>query len=167
MLQQFTSAMERPSSTKSRVIRYMVFVVGCVAFAYVSDYNWPTGTGNLCLILFLSANVYIPAKLLRKHYQWDKVQHYFDWMAKAHCNLNTAAFVMSLVHCYTTVWANFWLWLSMVLMGVLTLNGFIMKLRYQPKLRKKLYILHTQQVVFICLIYAMLKGHYVIAWLPL
>ncbi|MBW2277155.1 MAG: hypothetical protein JRF63_06660 [Deltaproteobacteria bacterium] len=156
----------RASPTRKKVIGYIAFVLWCFSFAYFSDYNWPTGTGNLCLILFLAANVYIPAKRLRKHYRFRRVQHYFDWLLKSHCYLNTAAFVMALVHCYTTSWANFWLWISLVLMGVLTVNGFVMKLRYPPKLRKGLYVLHSQQVVFFCLLYVMLKGHYVFPWLP-
>lgn len=143
-----------------------VSAVACVAFAYLSDYNWATGTGNLCLILFLAANVYIPAKSLRKYYRFDGVQAHFDWLLQFHCVLNTASFVTALIHCYTTSWANTWLWISLVLMGVLTLNGFIMKLRYPPKLRKGLYVLHTQQLVFFSLLYAMLKGHYVFTWLP-
>ena len=59
-----------------------------------------------------------------------------------------------------------WLQASLVLMGVLTLNGFIMKLKYPPSIHKGLYVLHTQQIVFLCLLYAMLKGHYVFPWLP-
>jgi hypothetical protein len=166
MAAEHTASVAKTTTVKRRIVGYLVFLVFCVGFAYVSDYNWPTGTGNLCLILFLAANVYIPAKRLRLKYRWPRVQHYFSWLLKSHCYLNTAAFVMSLVHCYTTAWANFWLWLSLVLMGVLTLNGFIMKLRYPPKLHKGLYVLHTQQIVFVCLLYAMLKGHYVFPWLP-
>lgn len=161
-----TAATAPPSSIKRKVVGYAIFLVWCVAFAYVSDYNWPTGTGNLCLILFLAGNVYVPAKRLRMRYRWGRVQPYFAWLLRSHCYLNTAAFVMALVHCYTTAWANVWLWLSLILMGVLTLNGFVMKLKYPPRLRKGLYVLHTQQIVFVALLYAMLKGHYVFAWLP-
>jgi hypothetical protein len=149
-----------------KLLVFLAFCIWCVAFAYFSDYNWPTGTGNLCLILFLAANVYIPAKRLRMRYRWRGVQLYFDWLLKTHCWFNTASFITALVHCYTTRWANIWLWLSLVLMAALTLNGFVMKLKYQPKFRKGLYFLHTQQLVFICLLYAMLKGHYVFPWLP-
>ena len=153
-------------SLRGRLIGIGAFLLWCVAFAYYSDYNWPTGTGNLSMILFLAANVYIPAKWLRKRYRFRGVQRYFSWLLKSHCHLNTAAFAAALIHCYTTNWANIWLWISLVLMGVLTLNGFVMKLKYPPRFRKGLYILHTQQIVFICLLYAMLKGHYVFMWLP-
>lgn len=156
-----------PSSGLSRrVYGWLAFLVGSVGFAYVSDYNWPTGTGNLCLILFIAANIYIPAKRLRIRYRFRSVQPYFNWLLKYHCYLNTASFATALIHCYTTSWANTWLWISLILMGVLTLNGFIMKLKYPPQLRKGLYVLHTQQFVFFCLLYAMLKGHYVFMWLP-
>lgn len=152
--------------TWAKIRRYGLFCLFCVAFAYLSDYNWPTGTGNLCLLLFLAANVYLPAKRLRKHFRFQGVQPYFTWLLKTHCFLNTASFITALVHCYTTSWANKWLWMSLILMGVLTLNGFVMKLKYPPKYRKGLYVLHTQQFVFLCLLYAMLKGHYVFMWLP-
>ena len=118
------------------------------------------------MILFLAANVYIPAKRLRKRYRFRRVQPYFSWLLRVHCWLNAAAFICSCIHCYTTSWTNPWLQLSLVLMGVLTLNGFIMKLKYPPRIHKGLYFLHTQQFVFICLLYAMLKGHYVFPWLP-
>lgn len=142
------------------------FFVCCVAFAKLSDYNWATGTGNLCLILFLAANVYIPAKWLRKRFRFPGVQPYFSWLLRWHCVLNALAFVGGLIHCYTTSWANVWLWTSLVLMGLLTLNGFIMRLKYPPRLRKGLYFLHTQQIIFCCLLYAMAKGHYLFMWLP-
>jgi hypothetical protein len=137
------------------------------AFAYLSDYNWPTGTGNLCLLLFLAANVYVPAKRLRVHYRFSGVQPYFNWLLRWHCWLNVAAFLAAVVHCRLASWANRWLWLSLILMGVLVINGFLMKLKYQPnRVTKGLFFLHTQQVVFLVLIYAMIKGHYVFPWLP-
>lgn len=155
------------TTNKRKISGYLLFGLGCVAFAYFSDYNIPTGAGNLSLILFLAANVYIPAKRLRKRYRFRNVQGHFNWLLKKHCHLNTASFVVALIHCYTTSWANRWLWISLVLMGVLTLNGFVMKLKYPPRFRKGIYVLHTQQIVFLCLLYAMLKGHYVFMWLPL
>lgn len=157
---------EMPTHTKRSLAGYGAFVVWCVAFAYFSDYNWPTGTGNLCMFLFLAGNVYIPAKRLRKHFRFRRVQPYYTWLLKYHCYLNTASFIVSLIHCYTTSWANTWLWVSLVLMGVLTLNGFVMRLKYPPRISRGLYFLHTQQLVFFCLLYAMLKGHYVFMWLP-
>jgi len=144
----------------------VVFCICCVIFAYVSDYNFPTGTGNLCLILFLAANVYIPAKYLRKRYRFSNVQPFFDWLLSTHGYLNIAAFITSLVHCYNTSWDNNWLYAGLVLMGVLTLNGLIMNWRNRPEIKKGIYFLHTQQIVFVCLLYVMLKGHYVFTWLP-
>jgi hypothetical protein len=156
-----------PADTwKKKALGYGAFVLWCLAFAYFSDYNWPTGTGNLCLILFLAANVYVPAKRLRKRYKFRAVQPYFSWLLKSHCYLNTAAFVMACTHCYTTNWTNFWLWISLMLMGILTLNGFVMKLKYPPRFRKGIYLMHSQQFVFFALLYSMLKGHYVFQWLP-
>ena len=166
VLREITVADRPASAWKKKAIGYGAFVLSCLAFSYFSDYNWPTGTGNLCLILFLAANIYIPAKRLRKHFRFRGVQPYFNLLLKSHCYLNTAAFVVVCVHCYTTKWTNVWLWISLVLMGVLTLNGFVMKLKYPPKLRKGIYLMHSQQIVFFTLLYTMLKGHYVIPWLP-
>jgi hypothetical protein len=157
----------RPAPTlKRKTLGYISFFVGCLLFAYFSDYNWPTGTGNLCLILFIAANVYIPAKRLRLRYKFRDVQPHYNWLLRHHCFLNTLAFIMSCIHCYTTSWTNFWLWISLILMGVLTLNGFVMKLKYPPRIRKGIYLLHSQQIVFFALLYSTLKGHYVFQWLP-
>jgi hypothetical protein len=41
-----------------------------------------------------------------------------------------------------------------------------MKLKYPPRIRKGIYLLHSQQLVFLLLLYSMLKGHYVFQWLP-
>ncbi len=151
---------------RKKAVSYGIFVLWCLGFAYWSDYNWPTGTGNLCLVLFLAANVYIPAKQLRKRFRFRGVQPYFNLLLKAHCYLNTASFVVACWHCYTTNWTNFWLWISLILMGVLTLNGFVMRLKYPPRFKKGIYLLHSQQFVFFALFYTMLKGHYVFQWLP-
>lgn len=160
------AANQAPIDWKRKLTAVSLFLAFCVSFAYFSDYNWPTGTGNLCLILFLAANVYIPAKRLRQKYRFRGVQSHFSWLLKTHCYLNTASFATACIHCYTTNWTNFWLWISLVLMGALTLNGFVMRLKYPPKLRKGIYLLHSQQIIFLLLLYSMLKGHYVFQWLP-
>jgi hypothetical protein len=148
------------------VAAYLAVALVSFALTWVSDFNWPTRTGNLCMILFLAANTYQPAKLLRKHFRFRGVQIYYSWLLRWHCYLNTAAFVAACVHAYTTSWTNKWLWLSLVMMGVLTVGGFLLRFKYQPKVRKGLYVLHTQQIAFLVLLYALLKGHYTFAWLP-
>lgn len=149
-----------------KLIGYTVAIAISFALTYITDYNWPTRTGNLSVLLFVAANTYIAANHLRKRFRFRGVQLYYTWLLRWHCYLNTAAFVSACFHCYTTSWANNWLWLSLVLMGVLTIGGFLMRFRYPPKVRKGLYVLHTQQVAFILLLYALLKGHYVFLWLP-
>ena len=134
--------------------------------AWVSDYNWPTRTGNVSIVLFLAANIYIPAKWLRKWFHFRGVQVYYAWLLRWHCLLNTSSFIVVLLHAYTASWANKWLWLSFFVMGGLTVGGFLLRLKYPPKIRKGLYLLHTQQIAFVVLLYAMLKGHYVFMWLP-
>jgi hypothetical protein len=149
-----------------KLAAYLVVIAASFAVTYITDYNWPTRTGNLTILLFVAANTYIPAKLLRKRFRFRGVQIYYSWLLRWHCYLNTAAFVAACFHCYTTSWANNWLWLSLFVMGVLTIGGFLLKFKYPPKVRKGLYVLHTQQLAFFVLLYALLKGHYVFLWLP-
>ncbi len=149
-----------------RAAGYAVVIALSVLATYITDYNWPTRTGNLCIILFVAANTYIPARYLRKRLQLKGVQVYFTWLVRWHCVLNTAAFTAACFHCATTAWTNNWLWLSLFLMGWLTVGGFLMRFRYPPRVRKGLYLLHTQRAAFFLLLYALLKGHYVFLWLP-
>lgn len=131
-------------------------------YAYMSDYNLATGTGNLSMVLFLAANVYFPAKRIRLRYGLKNVQPQFDRLLVLHIWTNTAAFVAACIHCYVSLWSNNWLILALVIMGWLTVGGFLMWIKYQPgKVKKGLYILHTQQVLFFIMVFAMLKGHYV------
>ncbi|MBI5481367.1 MAG: hypothetical protein HY906_21085 [Deltaproteobacteria bacterium] len=149
-----------------KTVAYAVVISLSFVLCYVTDYNWPTRSGNLSILLFVAANTYIAANHLRKRFRFRGVQLYYTWLLRWHCYLNTAGFVAACFHCYTTSWANNWLWLSLVLMGVLTVGGFLMRFRYPPKVRKGLYVLHTQQVAFLLLLYSLLKGHYVFLWLP-
>jgi hypothetical protein len=61
-----------------------------------------------------------------------------------------------------SLWSNNWLVLALFIMGWLTVGGFLMWIKYQPgKVKKGMYILHTQQILFFVMAIAMLKGHYV------
>jgi len=67
------------------------------------------------------------------------------------------------IHCYVTLWSNNWLLLALGLMGWLTFGGFLMWIKYPPgKVKKGVYLLHTQQLIFFIMNIAMLKGRYVI-----
>ena len=133
-----------------------------VLYAYMSDYNLATGTGNLSMVLFLTANIYFPAKRIRLHYNLKKVQDHFDRLLVFHIWTNTSAFVVACIHCYVSLWSNNWLILALVIMGWLTVGGFLMWIKFKPgKVKKGMYILHTQQVLFFVMVFAMLKGHYV------
>ncbi len=150
-------------SLKSRIILVVVLIVLGILYAFNSDYNLATGSGNLCMVLFLAANVYFPAKRIRLHYGFRTVQPYFNRLLVFHLWLNTAAFIVACVHCYVSRWSNNWLILALFLMGWLTFGGFLMWIKYQPgKVKKGIYLLHTQQLLFFVMIFAMLKGHYVI-----
>ncbi len=133
-----------------------------VLYAYMSDYNLATGTGNLSMVLFLAANIYFPAKRIRLRYNLKKVQDHFDRLLVFHIWTNTSAFVVACIHCYVSLWSNNWLILALVIMGWLTVGGFLMWIKFKPgKVKKGMYILHTQQVLFFVMVFAMLKGHYV------
>ena len=149
-------------SVKRRAIFIGCFTVLAVVYAYSSDYNLATGSGNLSMVLFLAANIYFPAKRIRLKYNFKDVQPYFNRLLVYHIWLNTASFIAACIHCYVTLWANNWLMLALYIMGWLTVGGFMMWIKYPPgKVKKGMYLLHTQQVLFFIMVFAMLKGHYV------
>jgi hypothetical protein len=148
---------------KKRAVIIGSFLLLAVVYAYNSDYNLATGTGNLCMVLFLAANVYFPAKRIRLRYSLKNVQPYFNRLLVYHIWLNTASFITACIHCYVSLWANNWLLTALFIMGWLTVGGFLMWIKYPPgKVKKGMYLLHTQQVLFFVMVFAMLKGHYVI-----
>lgn len=91
------------SSVKRKAIIVGVFLVLSAIYAYSSDYNLATGTGNLSMVLFLAANVYFPAKRIRLHYRFKDVQPAFNSLLVYHIWLNTAAFIVACIHCYVRV----------------------------------------------------------------
>ena len=149
-------------SVKGRLIYLAIFIAICTFYALASDYNIATGTGNVCFILFLAANSYFPAKRIILHYKIKGIQPFMNRMLVYHIWLNTFSFIAACIHCWVTPWGNYWLMLALALMGHLTFFGFLMWIKYQPgRVKKGIYILHTQQVVFFLMIFAMLKGHYI------
>ena len=150
-------------SIKNRALLVIIAIILCSIYAITSDYNLATGTGNLSMVLFLAGNVYFPAKKIRLYYNIKNVQHFYNKLLVYHIWLNTFAFIVTCMHCYITLWSNNWLITALFIMGWLTFGGFLMWIKYQPgKVKKGIYILHTQQVLFFVMIFAMLKGHYVI-----
>lgn len=150
------------SPLRNRVIFLAVLTWASAIFAIYSDYNLATGSGNLSMLLFLAANIYFPVKRIRLHYNPRNVQPFFNKFLVYHIWLNTAAFGVACLHCYITMWSNMWLMVALFLMGWLTLGGFLMWIKYPPgRIKKGVYLLHTQQIVFFLMIFAMLKGHYV------
>ena len=148
---------------KKRAMLVGTFLLFAVIYAYNSDYNLATGTGNLSMVLFIAANVYFPAKRIRLRYNLKDVQPVFNRLLVSHIWLNTASFVAACIHCYVSLWSNNWLLVALFIMGWLTFGGFLMWIKYPPaKVKKGMYLLHTQQVLFLIMIFAMLKGHYVI-----
>ena len=118
-------------------------------------------SGNLCVVLFILANTYVPAKQLRPLFEKKRdLSDEFNILLGYHCILNIIAFFAFVVHCYLSYWVNPWLKITTVLMGWLVLGGVIMKFKYSPALKKGVYFLHTQQFSFFILIFALLKGHY-------
>ncbi len=150
------------SSLKNRIVFVgTLFLLGAI-FAVYSDYNLATGSGNLSMVLFLAANVYYPAKSLRLNFNVKGVQPFFDIFLVTHHWLNTFSFLVACLHCYITPWSNAWLMIALSLMGWLTICGYLLWMKYPPgRVRKGIYLLHTQQIVFFLLVFAMLKGHYV------
>ncbi len=149
------------ADAKLKLALIVTFILVCIIFAYTSDYNLATGSGNLCMLLFIVSNSYVPVKRLRLFFMLKDQQGFFTKFVRIHCWLNTGMFVAGCIHCYVTRWHNIYLWISLVIMGWLVLGGFIMRFKYQATVRKGLYILHTQQFMFYILCFCLLKGHYV------
>ncbi|MBF0234326.1 MAG: hypothetical protein HQK65_15000 [Desulfamplus sp.] len=149
-------------SLKKRILFVTVLVIMGIIYAFNSDYNLATGSGNLSMVLFLAANVYFPAKRIRLKYAIKNVQSEFNTLLVWHIWLNTSSFIVACIHCYVSMWSNDWLLAALFMMGWLTFGGFLMWFKFQPgKVKKGIYLLHTQQAIFFIMIFAMLKGHYV------
>ncbi|HIJ79402.1 MAG: hypothetical protein OEY01_10620 [Desulfobulbaceae bacterium] len=151
-----------PGLKRKIIFLTALFWLGAV-YALYSDYNFATGTGDLSMVMFILANIYFPAKRIRLYLNAKNTQTFFNRYLVYHIWLNTAAFAVACYHCYITLWSNNWLMVALFLMGWLTAGGFLMWIKYPPgKIKKGMYLLHTQQVLFFVMIFAMLKGHYVI-----
>lgn len=149
--------------TTLKKYRYLIVGLGLSFLMVVySDYNLATGSGNLCMVLFCFANTYVPAKRLRFLFNFKNVAHYFNVYLGYHCLANIAAFLVMVFHCYVSNWVNLWLKVAVVLMGALVIGGFLLKFQYSAALKRGVYYLHSQQLIFLLLLYALLKGHYVI-----
>ncbi|MBL6988536.1 MAG: hypothetical protein ISR65_02085 [Bacteriovoracaceae bacterium] len=149
---------------KLKAKEHYVFLGMCLISAWIvlySDYNLATGTGNLSLMLFFLANTYVPAKFLREAFNLKNVSTFFITYLRWHCNLNIIAFLVACLHAWLTNWVNFWLQVSLILMGWLTFGGFLLKFKYNAMVKKWVYFLHGQLFLFVILVYALLKGHYV------
>lgn len=148
------------AENRLKAILLTIFIVFCLLFAFFSDYNLPTGSGNLSMLLFIAAQSYVPAKRLRLFFML-KDDVFFQKFLRVHCWLNVAGFTAACIHCYVTHWHNNYLWVALIIMGWLTFGGAILRFKYPPSVRKGLYFLHTQMFMFFVLLFCLLKGHYV------
>jgi len=149
-------------SVPKRLVFLGIFLLLSTLYAVYSDYNLATGSGNLSMVFFLAANIYFPTKRVILYYKIRGVQKNMNRLLVYHIWLNTFSFITACIHCYVALWGNNWLMFALTLMGLLTFFGFLLWIKYQPnRVKKGIYILHTQQIVFFVMIFAMLKGHYV------
>lgn len=156
--------MMRPETSKPSIIRdyYVIviaFLLACL-YALFSGYNAATKTGYLCAVFFLLGNTYVPVKRLRYLITGKDVAEEMNLLLGWHCLFNIFAFFLCFLHCYLAQWVNLWLKVSIVLMGWLVLGGFFLKYKYSAALKRGIYFLHSQQFVFLLLLFAVLKGHY-------
>ncbi|MBF0360270.1 MAG: hypothetical protein HQK49_04625 [Oligoflexia bacterium] len=159
----FGKYLTSPIEFSKQWFAHLAFVgIICTLILLYSDYNLATGSGNLCLILFLLANTYIPAKRLRFIYNFRNVEEFFQVFLYFHCIVNIFAFSLACVHAYLTNWVNIWLEITLLLMGWLTFGGFLLKFNYNSTIKRWIYFLHSQQIIFYIMLFALLKGHYVI-----
>jgi len=157
-----TGSVYRGFSATVQFYPLIVFISLCIVFARFSDYNLATGTGNLTVVLFLLANTYIPAKWLKNRFKFKGVAKQFNELLGYHCILNIFGFFSCIIHGYLSHWVNFWLQVTVVLMGFLVVGGFFLRFKFSTKIKKGIYFIHTQQWLFILLLFSLLQGHYFI-----
>ena len=77
-----------------------------------------------------------------------------------HLVTGLATLVLGIVHGLAEEHGNWMLWTSMGAFGFLTAGGSILAWKWTPaKVRKGVYLLHTQQVLFVATLVLLLLGH--------
>lgn len=137
-------------SVKKRVAFVGSLIILGMIYALHSDYNLATGSGNLCMVLFLAANVYFPAKRIRLRYSFKHVQPYFNKLLVYHIWLNTSAFVVACIHCYVSLWTNNWLLLALFFDGLADLRRIfdVDQISTRQGQKRNLYFAHPADPLF-------------------
>ncbi|MGB0652691.1 MAG: hypothetical protein ACPGQL_05775 [Thermoplasmatota archaeon] len=100
-------------------------------------------------------------KALRQHKDWKK--RIAKWHRKVimpvHAGAGVVALATGLIH--GVLMRDHWtLWVSMGIMGFLVVGGALLQWKWTPsKVRKGVYLLHTQQTLFVALIALLVIGH--------
>ncbi|HIJ90558.1 MAG: hypothetical protein OEV89_07300 [Desulfobulbaceae bacterium] len=120
--------------------------------------------GILCLLLFVFANVYYPARLIAYQYRpWPKdIVMFFKKYRELHMSVNIFAFVAMSIHAYFSDERNIFLYASLLVTAWLTFAGILMRSkRFSGDTKRQMRLIHTQQTIFLVWLALLIFGHVV------
>jgi hypothetical protein len=118
--------------------------------------------GILCLLLFVAANAYYPARLIANQFRpWPRnIAIFFKKYLDIHMWMNVVAFVLMTLHAHFSEERNIFLYASLLVTVWLTFAGILMRSKqFSSDTKKQMRMIHTQQTVFIVWIVLLILGH--------
>ncbi len=95
----------------------------------------------------------------RRHWIKPAMQVHRTWLMPMHGVAGTASLAFGLWHA-TRMEEHWILWTAMVGMGFLTVGGALLQWKWTPsKVRKGVYLLHAQQLIFLGVLGLLVLGH--------
>lgn len=118
--------------------------------------------GIVCLLLFVFANAYYPARLIANQFKpWPRdVAIFFKKYLDLHMNINIVAFIAMTIHAHFSDERNIFLYASLLVTVWLTLAGMLMRSKsFSSDTKKQMRLIHTQQTVFLVWLVLLIVGH--------
>ena len=118
--------------------------------------------GILCLLLFVAANAYYPARLIANQFRpWPRnIAIFFKKYLDIHMWMNVVAFVLMTLHAHFSEERNIFLYASLLVTVWLTFAGILMRSKqFSSDTKKQMRMIHTQQTVFVVWIVLLILGH--------
>ncbi len=118
--------------------------------------------GFVCLLLFVFANAYYPARLIANQYRpWPKdIAIFFKKYLDLHMSINIIAFIAMSIHAHFSDERNIFLYASLLVTVWLTFAGILMRSKsFSSDTKKQMRIIHTQQIIFLVWLVLLIFGH--------
>jgi hypothetical protein len=118
--------------------------------------------GIICLLLFVFANAYYPARLIANQYRpWPKdIAIFFKKYLDLHMSINIVAFIAMTIHAHYSSDRNIFLMASLLVTVWLTFAGILMRSKkFSHDTKKQMRLIHTQQTVFLVWLALLILGH--------